>query len=361
MAQVVSPPELEISHGDAGLRQSLTQESAGYNSIQPAMNNQPEQTEKKLPCYRQKGSLFEHAVYFACLSTASYVGVLVRLYLTELAHWDGVALFPSLYPQMVGTMIMGVISSHKLLLASKHMFLYQAIATGLCGSITTFSSWNSEAVSSLLQTGQDPPDNAVRGLGWGTTIFLGLGMPSAALTLGRHVAVLSPWSDSRVQGKLSSPRAPSQCSPLTVEGSIFVGLWLLATPLVTVVPFMLERYDLVFICLFALFGTYIRWHLAPLNSVFLNFKLGTFLANVGGSWLLGGVLCVQQLYSEVAMLNRVLVGVGVGFCGCLTTVSTFAVELSTLSLKHSYFYAFTSIALAQLGLVLVRGTVQYTT
>ena len=187
MACVVSPEVLESTSSKTNEHQLLPQESARYNSFEQPTRNDPKDAQEKWRCYHQKGSIYEHAVYFTSLATASYVGVLVRIYSSELAHWDGVALFPSLYPQIVGTIIMGFISSHQHLLASKHVFLYQAIATGLCGSITTFSSWNSEAVSSLLQTGQEPPDNIVRVLAWSTTLLLGLGMSSAALTVGRHL------------------------------------------------------------------------------------------------------------------------------------------------------------------------------
>ena len=308
-------------------------------------------------CYRQKASICEHVVYFCSLAVASYVGVFCRVYLSELGKWDGVVLFPSLYPQMVGTAIMGFVANHKLLLTNS--FLYQAIATGLCGSITTFSSWNSEAVSTLLQTGQASPDNAVRVLGWATTLLLGLGMSSAALTLGRHLSSLSPWPDSKQQTRYT--QLSTWCAKYrVVEGGIFVGVWLVLTVLVVALPYLLQRRDLLFIGLLATLGTYVRWHISPLNSAFQKFKLGTFLVNVAGSWLLEGVVCMKELYAERVLARDLLMGVASGFCGCLTTVSTFAVELSSLPLLSSYVYAFSSIVLAQVGMILVRGIFQWT-
>lgn len=308
-------------------------------------------------CYRQKASICEHVVYFCCLAVASYVGVFCRIYLSELVNWDGVLLFPSLYPQMVGTTIMGVVTNHKLLLTNS--FLYQAMATGLCGSITTFSSWNSEAVSTLLQTGQASPDNAVRLLGWATTLLLGLGMSSAALTLGRHISSLSPWSDSKEQSRY--PKLSAWCAKYrVVEGGMFVCVWFVLTVVVVVLPYLLQRRDMLFTGLLATLGTYLRWHISPLNSTFKKFKLGTFLVNIAGAWLLGGVVCVKELYTEGNMVHDMLVGVASGFCGCLTTVSTFAVELSDLPLVPSYTYAFSSIVVAQVGMIGVRGTFQWT-
>lgn len=331
------------------------QELKDYSTIKQASD---EPTQKKQCCYRQKASPYEHIVYFCSLAVASYAGVFTRIYLMELVNWDGVPLFPSLYPQLVGTTIMGLVTSHKLLLTNS--FVYPALATGLCGSITTFSSWNSEAVSSLLQSGQAVPDNGVRVLGWVTTLLLGLGMSTGALTLGCHLATLSPWADVKQQNrKLKSPDPPSKSR--LVEGGIFVCAWAVLTVLIIVLPYFLGRRDLVFSGLLATLGTYLRWHLSPLNSTFKSFKLGTFLANVAGAWLLGGVVFAQGLFTEGALLHDILAGVAAGFCGSLTTVSTFAVELSGLPLRPSYVYAVSSIVLAQLGMVLVRGTLEWTT
>lgn len=336
---------------------SLTQQSKDYSTIEQAddvfIRNQ------KHHCYRQKGNVCEHLVFFCSLASASYVGVLSRIYLSVLVNWNGVPLFPSLYPQMVGTVVMGVVVSHKVLLAGNHSFLYQAIATGLCGSITTFSSWNSEAVSTLLQAGQVTPDNGMRVLGWVTTLLLGLGMSAGALTLGRHLSSLSPWADGKQQNK-ESDTSSMKCCCSVVEPVMFVCMWLVMTAVVVVIPYLLARLDLLFSCLFASLGTYLRWHLSPFNSSFQNFKLGTFVVNVAGAWLLGGVVCGLELYPEGELMHDLLVGAASGFCGCVTTISTFAVELSSLPLWASYVYAFSSIVTAQVGLIIVRGTVQWT-
>ena len=56
--------------------------------------------------YFQKGTCWEHVIYLFALSVASYAGVIARIYLARLSQWDGVTLFPSLYAEMVGTVIM---------------------------------------------------------------------------------------------------------------------------------------------------------------------------------------------------------------------------------------------------------------
>ncbi len=323
-------------------------------------------------CYRQKGNVYDHLAYLSYLCLGSYIGVICRIYLSELAHWDGVPLFGSLYSQLVGTMIMGFTIAHKSTLGEHHAFLYQAITTGVCGSITTFSSWNQEAMATLLQTGYDQPDNAARIFGWATILLLGLGMSSGALGVGQHLASLSPWSDARVQVREPvstdfTPQAGQYCCRVCISpGSkcwsiLSMCVWLVLCSIsTTTVGVLMNRWDFVFSILLAGLGTYCRWHLAPLNALIPGFKLGTFCVNVVGAWLLGGVLILQDFYSSSRWAHDVLVGMATGFCGCLTTVSTFSVELSGMQVKHAYMYAIASILMAQIGLLAIQGPVQWT-
>ena len=323
-------------------------------------------------CYYQKWSLCEHLSYLSCLFLGSSVGVVCRIGLSELAHWDGVPLFASFYSQLVGTLIMGFTVAHKQVLMEHHVFLYQAITTGLCGSITSFSTWNQEAMAVLLQMGYDQPDNAARGFGWATTLLLGLGMSLGALGVGRHLAALSPWSGERLERRqivsgtattsISLTDSRLQCCHCNRKHHAlkWACLWVCLTGvMVAGAGLLIHRWDVAFSILFAGAGTYCRWHLAPLNKALTSFKLGTFIVNVMGVWLLGGVLALQWFYSG-DWVQQVLVGVGTGFCGCLTTVSTFIVELSGMTVRCAYLYAITSILAAQVGLLLILGPVQWT-
>lgn len=343
----------ELVHSASGARprdyHSIERDVEAPPTAQPSGN-------AKCRCkYFQKGAWYEHIAYFCALGIASYAGVIIRIYLGKLAKWNGVPLFASLYAEIVGTAVMGVIISHKKLLQEKHKAVYQGIATGLCGSITTFSSWNSEAATVLLQANRSSVDNAERFVSWMTILILGGGMPIAALAFGKHLARLSRWSDGRLGDEEGREGLSRGC--VIAETVSIVAAWLCCTVLVVALPFEFSRFDLMFSAVLAVAGTYVRWHLAPLNSVFSDFKLGTFVVNVLGSWILGSVLVVEDHFGP--RLNTLglafLTGVATGFCGCLTTVSTFAVELTSLSLRGSYIYGLTSVVLAQLGLILIRG------
>jgi len=46
--------------------------------------------------------------------------------------------------------------------------------------------------------------------------------------------------------------------------------------------------------------------------------------------------------------------------GCLTTISTFAVEITTLSKSHAYRYGIVSLVTAQIAMVIIVGTYDWT-
>ena len=311
--------------------------------------------------YFQKASCAEHIGYFCALSVLAYLGILARIYLTELAVWNGLPLFPAFYSEVVGTAVMGVVLSHKtLFLEKKHKLTYQALATGFCGSLTTFSSWNNDAATVLIQYGEDDPDNVTRVIGWATILVVGFGMPIAALKFGEHLGYLSPWADQKNEER---EYKVSHKAVRVFEMIFYIIAWIVTTSVVVIVPLVLfNRHDFMFSFVLASLGAYIRWHLSPLNSAFNYFRLGTFLVNVLGTWVLATAYILDHHHEEQTGLEvkGLLYGATAGFCGCLTTVSTFAVELSTLPLAGSYIYGLSSVLAAQAGLLLIRGTYWWT-
>jgi fluoride ion exporter CrcB/FEX len=57
---------------------------------------------------------------------------------------------------------------------------------------------------------------------------------------------------------------------------------------------------------------------------------------------------------------RVLVGVQDGFCGCLTTVSTWVAELAVLRKGRAYIYGTASVLVSFAMLVLIMGGLRWT-
>ena len=99
-------------------------------------------------------------------------------------------------------------------------------------------------------------------------------------------------------------------------------------------------------------GAYLRFVLAlALNARRPQFPLGTFAANVAGTWLFAAASAVARFgvhYDDKAALS-LLYGVDIGFCGCLTTVSTWVGELRGLPRRAAYVYAAATLAAAAVG------------
>lgn len=109
--------------------------------------------------------------------------------------------------------------------------------------------------------------------------------------------------------------------------------------------------------LFSYPGTLTRYLLSIyLNSRIRLFPLGTFAANTIGTALLGLFRVLQGLSSPVSPTAcSLLQGLCDGYCGCLTTISTFAAEVVVLPGWHSWLYVFVSWIAGQLVLLITMG------
>jgi len=78
---------------------------------------------------------------------------------------------------------------------------------------------------------------------------------------------------------------------------------------------------------------------------------------MAGTVILGICILIQSRdRSPISTIScAVLYGIDQGFCGCLSTVSTFAVELDTLMRLHAYVYATVSIVVGIISLVILVG------
>ncbi len=87
--------------------------------------------------------------------------------------------------------------------------------------------------------------------------------------------------------------------------------------------------SIVAICVGASLGALLRWWLGlALNSLFPTVPPGTLAANLVGGYLVGMAIAFFATYSAIAPEWRLLVITG--FCGGLTTFSTFSAEIVTL-------------------------------
>lgn len=312
--------------------------------------------------------LVDHIVISLALAIGTYIGVISRVLLSQLSQWDGLQHFPSIWAQIVGTTLMGFLIGHKDWMQTNHKVLYTSLTTGLCGSLTTFSSWNAEASMVLLQVNESSlsplsfANHSEGAVGFLTVLLLGVGMPIASLVFGRNIALCLPKPS---QLKCTSASLKKLTNQKLLQLVFTLALYILVTSSIMSGCILTSNYYLLFSLLLGCGGTYIRWNLSLLDGFLKNgFPFGTFLANSIGSMILAGTLVtmayVAMETSTSVLVGDVLSGIITGFCGSLTTVSTFASQLVKVPFPLALLYTIVSVGVAQVMFTAILGIYSWT-
>ena len=260
--------------------------------------------------------------------------------------------------------------------------LFIGLTTGFCGSFTSFSSFITDVffalsnslpvpVSHSSTTAIDPYALAPRNGGYDfmavvAMILLIVCLSLGALQGGAHLAIAT---------EAYVPAIPFCLSRKILDRAIVFlafGSWLGAVVMAINPPQNHEmwRGEVLFALVFAPLGCLARFYASLLlNSRIPSFPLGTFAINISGTLLLGMLFDLQ--HTPLGGISENLIGGGKvgcqvlqgamdGFCGCLTTVSTWVVELKSLRMRHAYVYGLTSILVGLAGLVAIMGSLKWT-
>jgi len=262
--------------------------------------------------------------------------------------------------------------------------LYIGLATGFCGSFTSFSSFMRDAffaLSNALPVPIQHPSSAPisqavnvhRNPGYSflailAVLIVTVGLSLMALKFGAHLALfVEPYAPS--VAFLFSRRIFDRSVVLLAFGcwlaAIFMAIWPPDRPSGPAgnVSWMQEtwRSQALFALVFAPLGCLLRFYASlHLNGRIKAFPLGTFTVNMFGTAMLAMFLDLQRVPIGGMVGCQVLQGMADGFCGCLTTVSTWVVELTALRLRHAYFYGLTSVGVALSLLIIITGSLQWT-
>jgi fluoride exporter len=97
-------------------------------------------------------------------------------------------------------------------------------------------------------------------------------------------------------------------------------------------------------------GALLRWQLGDkLNSLFPTIPPGTLVANLIGAYVVGICIAFFATYAAISPEWRLLLITG--FCGGLTTFSTFSAEVTLLLQQGRLGWALGSVALHVIGSV----------
>ncbi|KAI0017542.1 CrcB-like protein-domain-containing protein [Xylariomycetidae sp. FL0641] len=232
--------------------------------------------------------------------------------------------------------------------------LYIGLATGFCGSFTSFSTFMRDmflATSNDLPTpGLDPLPGRNGGYDFMALLAVTITMVSLSLSglyLGAQLAILL---------EPITPSLPFRFTRRFLDRlAVFLGwgCWVGAILLAALPP---DRYShpgasetwrgrAVFALVFAPLGCLGRFYASLYLNVprFAAFPLGTFTVNMLGTAVLGMAWDLAHVPYGGVIGCQVLQGIEDGFCGCLTTVSTWVAELSSLRRRHAYRYGAASV------------------
>ncbi|KAI8095098.1 uncharacterized protein B0P05DRAFT_577070 [Gilbertella persicaria] len=287
-------------------------------------------------------------VIAAAIVPFSIVGTLIRIGLNRLQDYSGAPVFSLVYAQWMGCFIMGIAIKNKNFLLQWYQPSHAAITSGLCGSITTFSSWQLgifQAFSNYHAYPHTRGKNVLAGL---SVFLVTLAMAINGLIFGQHVGefVSSRYHTTAVE---PVPRGFSfaylkKRDYLTLLFGIlcWVGVILAAI-------FTQHQKEVALACVFAPLGALTRWYLSFYNNKLPHFPLGTWVANVFGTMILAALSLVQSGPSMSMISCSVVGALSDGYCGCLTTISTFVVYIS-------YLYGTISVVIAQCTMFVILGS-----
>lgn len=309
----------------------------------------------------------------------SLLGTLARLGLTALTHYlDSPVIFDSLWVNFGGSLVMGFLAEDRHLFRhegandvagakalKKTVPLYIGLTTGFCGGFTSFSSFVRDAFlalsNDLVPAGRAP---RAGGRGGGESFMALLAVVITTVSLSLSALVLGAHLAAAAEGLTPSPSRAVRCRILDPLGLLLGwGCWLGAVLLSIFPPHDFWRDRAVFALVLAPLGCLLRFFLAVhLNGRVSAFPLGTFAANVAGTVVLAVAwdLAHSPAAADVLVGCQVLQGVEDGFCGCLTTVSTWVSELSGLGRRDAYLYGAVSFVVSFALLVAIMGGLRWT-
>lgn len=326
-------------------------------------------------------------VFFSLLGTLARLGV------------EAITLYPNspfpsrvLWANLGGSLFMGFLAEDRRLFrqewgspdpdapaamhgkVKKTIPLYIGLATGFCGSFTSFSSFIRDCFLAVTNALESPSptspyhvDSAIapRNGGFSLLALLAIviihpAISLAALQVGAQVALfLQPVT----------PTIPVRFAHTVLDraslllgfgcwlGAVFLAIWPAGNDIHW-------RFRAVHPLVFAPLGCLLRFYVSKhLNAIIPAFPLGTFAVNIFGTAVLGMAFDLQharRVGASSANACAVLQGIMEGFCGCLTTVSTWVAEIYGLRRRHGWIYGLTSVGVGLAIMVVIMGSMGWT-
>ncbi|KAI2470522.1 hypothetical protein F4781DRAFT_390501 [Annulohypoxylon bovei var. microspora] len=391
-------------------RYSVQQEARRRSGEEPQKVEKPKTEEHHVSRLATEIYTISYLILFAIF------GTLARLGLQALTNYDGTPIiFSSVWPNFAGSLVLGFLAEDRMLFrfewgtptyelqllrakeneleetgesssdriaidlaaakkahvaTKKTIPLYIGLATGFCGSFTSFSSFIRDiflALSNDLLTPGAGPITTPRNGGYSFMALLAVAITTVTLSL----AGLLIGAQLALALEPITPSLPFNFTRKFLDPfAVFLawGSWIGAILLSVLPPdrFINEgtseiwRGRATFALVFAPLGCLGRFYASLyLNGYLPSFPLGTFTVNIFGTAVLGMAWDLAHVPVGGVISCQVFQGIEDGFCGCLTTVSTWVAELTALRRRHAYVYGGTSVIVALACMVAIMGGLRW--
>lgn len=247
------------------------------------------------------------------------------------------------------------------LAVKKTIPMYVGLATGFCGSFTSFSSFIRDAFLAISNNLLEPSQTSTQHRNGGYSFMAMLAVVITTVALSLSALIVGGHLANAVER--ATPSIPFRLTRKVIDPTVVVlgfGCWLGAVFLAIFPPHTSWRGQVIFSLVFAPLGCLARFYLALyLNGRFPSFPLGTFAANILGTAVLGMAWDIAHAPIGGLVGCQVLQGIEDGFCGCLTTVSTWVSELNSLKRRSSWIYGSVSVIVALVILIAIMGGLRW--
>jgi fluoride ion exporter CrcB/FEX len=320
------------------------------------VKREPPEITSQLPPIENSTQIHREVHQLLILAFFAIFGALARVGIIKLTTYPGSYLSGVVWANFSSCLIMGLaVASENAWIYDQpknNTKLYVGITTGFCGTFSSFSSMVLDiflqSIDMELVSHESYPNGGYGIMECLSVVITQMGLSISGFHLGRHMIHFydPPFHHIHTLENI-----------LAVAGVL---AWIAVICLMAVSSWRAWCFTALIAPIACWMRYYVSLWLNPKNK---QFPFGTFTVNIIAVTVLAVVVLLmrgklkeggQIVTSELSC--QILQGLDDGFCGTLSTVSTFVVELHNLRLGRSYIYAGSTIILGFCIMVVIVGS-----
>ncbi|SCU81449.1 LAMI_0B06304g1_1 [Lachancea mirantina] len=306
------------------------------------------------------------------LTTSCILGTYTRLGLSSLTNYQGsfVSGPTVLWPNLTACIVMGMLQTlNKFAVISP--VLFTSLTVGYCGQVSSFSSMVLEMFEHATNQGAKPthfPNRAYGIMEMLSVMFVHLFVSFSGLIFGMHLTKeLGRFMEREKEDTVFAIRLKKLFTYCQVVFCL-AAVPLLALHIVLAAVYGNFARTWMLSVIFGIPGAFLRYFLSRWYNLKIKyFPLGTFLANVFACALIAVFTLVQRgklrdgtTIAKSVNTCRIVTALVSGFCGALSTISTFINEGYKLPFCKTLFYYTVSLFVSFCLIVVILGSYSWT-